>query len=136
VVQSFDLLWKRKKKMANYRNERFAILLQEAIGELIVNGKIKDPRVEPFLSVTRVEIGKSFDKADVYISSWKTEGGLKTGVLGLQTAAPYIQKELAKKLKTRLTPKLHFYADSASRESFDIIQKIDALGVKDGHNGK
>jgi ribosome-binding factor A len=116
--------------MADFRNERVSNLIKEQIGALIVSGKIKDPRVEPFLSITRVEIGHDLQVADIYVSSYKTEGGLATGVKGLQHAAPFIQRELAKKVKTRLTPKLRFHADTAFRDSFDLIQKIESLVEK------
>jgi ribosome-binding factor A len=116
--------------MADFRNERISNLFKEQIGALIVSGKIKDPRVEPFLSITRVEIGHDLQAADVYVSSFKTEGGIATGVKGLQRAAPFIQRELAKTVKTRLTPKLRFHTDTAFRDSFDLIHKIESLAAK------
>ncbi|MDR0638396.1 MAG: 30S ribosome-binding factor RbfA [Spirochaetaceae bacterium] len=111
----------------NVRNERLSALIQEKIGCLIVLGKVKDPRVDSFLSVTRVDAASDLSFADVYISSWKTEQGLKTGVAGLQHAASFIQRELAKTLKTRQTPRLRFHADTGVKAGFEMVKKIEEL---------
>jgi len=55
-------------KTGSLRIERVGRLIQEKLGALIVEGKIKDPRVDAFLSVTRVEVSRDFTFADVYIS--------------------------------------------------------------------
>lgn len=111
----------------SFRNERIASLIQEKIGALIVFGKIKDPRVDSFLSVTRVEVAGDLSTANVHISSWKTDKGLETGVAGLNNAASFIQRELARTLKTRQTPKLRFHADPGLKEEFDLVRKIDGI---------
>jgi ribosome-binding factor A len=113
--------------MRSLRKERLSALIQEKIGSMIVLGKVKDPRVDSFLSVTRVETSSDLSFADVHVSSWKTEQGLATGVAGLQSAASFIQRELAKTLKTRQTPKLRFHADPGLKAGFEMIQKIDAI---------
>jgi ribosome-binding factor A len=110
-----------------HRTERVGSLIQEKIGELIVSGKVKDPRVDSFLSVTRVEVSKDLSWADVFVSSYKTEQGLAKGVAGLQSAAGFIQSQLAKTIHTRQTPHLRFHEDLGIREGFDLIQKIDIL---------
>jgi ribosome-binding factor A len=113
--------------MAEYRTERIGRLMQEKIGALIVEGKIKDPRVNPFLSVTRVSVSRDLAWAEVYVSSFKSEHNLATGVEGLQSAAGFIQAQLALIMHIRQTPKLRFHADAGIREGFDIVQKIDRL---------
>jgi ribosome-binding factor A len=110
-----------------HRLERVDRLIQEKIGSLIISGKIKDPRVDSFLSVTRVDVSKDFAWADVYVSSYKTEGGLEKGCAGLQSAAGFIQARLAAEMRLRQTPKLRFHADTGIREGMEMIQKIDSL---------
>ena len=113
--------------MAEHRTERVGSLIREKIGELVVSGKIKDPRVDSFLSVTRVNVSRDLAYADVYVSSYKTEAGLAKGVAGLQSAAGYIQAQLARLMHIRQTPRLRFHADPGIREGFEIIQKIEKL---------
>jgi len=117
--------------MSVLRNERLGRLIQEKIGALIVEGKIKDPRVNPFLSVSRIRLSKDLSWAEVYISTFKPETNLAKGVLGLQSASGFIQAMLAKEMRIRQTPKLRFHEDPGIREGFDMIKKIEDLVEKD-----
>jgi ribosome-binding factor A len=117
--------------MSSFRTDRVGSLLREKIGGLIVEGKIKDPRVDSFLSITRAEVSRDLGYADVFVSSFKTESGLEKGVAGLQNAAGFIQAQLAKTMHTRSTPRLRFHADLGIREGFDIVQKIEKIVGED-----
>lgn len=116
--------------MAEYRAERVGYLIQELIGSLIVEEKIKDPRVNSFLSVSRVSVSRDLEWADVYVSTFRAQGNLERGVEGLQSAAGFIQANLASRMHIRRTPRLRFHADQGIREEFELIQKIDALVQK------
>ncbi|MDR0377051.1 MAG: 30S ribosome-binding factor RbfA [Spirochaetaceae bacterium] len=113
--------------MSEYRLERIGRLFQEKIGSLIVEGRIKDPRVDTFLSITKVSVSRDLSYADIYVSSFKTPQGLVKGVAGLQNAAGFIQAQLAKDVRLRQTPRLRFFEDSGMREGFDLIKKIEGL---------
>jgi ribosome-binding factor A len=113
--------------MGEYRLERIGRLIQEKIGSLIIEGRIKDPRVDTFLSITRVRVSRDLSYADVYVSSFKTPQGLAKGVAGLQNAAGFIQSQVAKEVRLRQTPHLRFFEDSGIREGFDLIKKIEDL---------
>jgi ribosome-binding factor A len=110
-----------------YRTERVGQLIREKISSLILEGRIKDPRVSPFFSVTRVAVSRDLAYADVYISNIKENGNIPRGVAGLQSAAGFIQAELAAFMRIRKTPKLRFHPDLGLREGFDLVQKIDKL---------
>ncbi|MDR3192324.1 MAG: 30S ribosome-binding factor RbfA [Treponema sp.] len=110
-----------------HRTERVGHLIQQKIGSLILEGRIKDPRVSPFLSVTRVVVSRDLAYADVYVSNIKENGNIPRGVAGLQSAAGFIQAELAAFMRIRKTPKLRFHPDLSLRESFELVQKIDKL---------
>jgi ribosome-binding factor A len=109
--------------------------MQEKIGALIVEGRIKDPRVDTFLSITRVSVSRDLSYADVYVSSFKTPQGLAKGVAGLQNAAGFIQSCLAKEVRLRQTPRLRFFEDSGMREGFDLIKKIEGLSRHEEPSG-
>jgi ribosome-binding factor A len=113
--------------MAEYRIERIGRLIQEKIGALIVEGKIKDYRVNPFLSITRVSVSKDLTWADVYVSSCTSEENVAKGTQGLRSAAGFIQSQLAGQMHIRQTPKLRFHEDSSLREGFEIVKNIEAL---------
>ena len=113
--------------MGEFRTERVGNLIQEKIGALIVEGKIKDPRVNPFLSISRVQVSRDFSWADVYISTFKPETNLARGVEGLQSAAGFIQSRLGKEMRLRQTPRLRFHEDLSVREGFEMVKKIEDL---------
>jgi ribosome-binding factor A len=113
--------------MGEFRTERLGRLIQEQIGSLIVEGKIKDSRVNPFLSITRVSVSRDLAWAEVYVSTFKPQGNLSRGVEGLQSAAGFIQAQLASHMHIRKTPRLHFHEDLSIKEGFEIIKKIDEL---------
>jgi ribosome-binding factor A len=118
--------------MGEFRTERVGHLIQEKIGALIVEGKIKDPRVNPFLSITRVTVSRDLAWAEVYVSTFKSEGNLLRGVEGLRSAAGFIQAQLASLMRIRQTPKLRFHEDMGIKEGFEIIQKIEDLNNHEG----
>jgi ribosome-binding factor A len=116
--------------VGEYRLERLGCLIQEKIGALIVEGRIKDPGVDSFLTVTRVSVSRDLSYADVYVSSYKSPQSLKKGVEALQRAAGFIQSRL--QMRVRQTPRLRFYPDEGIREGFELIQKIEELNSDGG----
>lgn len=117
--------------MPEYRLERVGRLIQEKISALILEGKIKDPRVSPFLSITRVSVSRDLAWADVYVSHIQPGEGGGKGVAGLQNAAGFIQSQLGLSLRIRKIPHLRFHQDTSIREGFDLVKKIEGL-TKDG----
>ena len=113
--------------MGEFRTERVGNLIREKIGALIVEGKIKDHRVNPFLSVSRVKVSRDFSWAEVYISTFKPDTSLARGVEGLQSAAGFIQSQLAREMRIRSTPRLRFHEDLSIKEGFEMVKKIGEL---------
>ena len=103
--------------------------MQEKIGALIVEGKIKDHRVNPFLSITRVNVSRDLSWADVFVSTFRPETSLSRGVEGLQSAAGFIQAQLAAVMRIRKTPRLRFREDPSIREGFEVVKKIENLNI-------
>jgi len=118
--------------MADFRTERLGRLIQEIIGALVLEGKIKDPRVSPFISITRVEVSRDLSWADVHVSNVRETASIDRNVQGLQSAAGFIQAHLGTALHVRKTPRLRFHRDTSIREGFDIVQKIDQLTSSGG----
>jgi len=113
--------------MAEYRKERLGQLFQEKISALILEGKIKDPRVSSFLSITRVDVSRDLSFADVFVSNISERANIQRGAEGLQSAAGFIQAHLGKTVRIRKIPHLRFHADQSLREGFDMIKKIEGL---------
>jgi ribosome-binding factor A len=112
--------------------------MQEKIGALILEARIKDPRVHPLLSVTRVRVSRDLAVADVYVSNIRDEGGVDRALEGLRSAAGFIRTELASCMRIRKMPQLRFHADPGIREGFDLVRKIEQLvgGGAEGFGGQ
>ena len=121
--------------MGEYRSERVGRLIQEKIGSLIVEGKIKDSRINPFLSITRVSVSRDLSWAEVYVSTFKPQASLSKGVEGLQSAAGFIQVQLASHMRIRKTPRLRFHEDLSIKEGFEIVKKLEDMHVNHGDQG-
>jgi ribosome-binding factor A len=129
--------------MDEIRRRRVEEQLRDVIASLILGGQIKDPRVGPFISITRVEAARDLSTAKVFISAFpgpeaqpKPEAGptssrgddaLDLAAAGLANAAGFIQSQVAKRMKTRLTPRLHFIADKGIKEGFELNERMKGL---------
>lgn len=113
--------------MGQYRLVRLGEQLKAEISNMIIRHEIKDPRVNEFLTVHRVEVAGDLAFAKVYVSSFMDDNSVKRGVQGLQSAAGFIQSSIAKKLTVYKFPKLTFIADSSIKDGYNMVQKLTAL---------
>lgn len=113
--------------MDDIRIKRVEEELRTEIASLILSGEVKDPRINTFLSVTRVEVARDGSFARVYVSTFEEGEALTRGVAGLNNAAGFIQSSVGKKIRLRLTPKLQFLADEGIRQGFEMNEKIKDL---------
>ena len=113
--------------MGQYRIQRLNDQLRDEISKLILRGDVKDPRVNTFLSINRVEVTQDLSYGKVFVSSFLTDGDVKLRVDGLNAAAGFIQREIAKKLRIRQFPKLQFLIDAGMKAGFDMVQKLNEL---------
>lgn len=115
--------------MGEFRLDKLGEQIREEIANLILGGKIKDPRVSTFLSINRVEVAGDLGFAKVYVSSFMSEHETKQGVRGLESAAGFIQSTLSKKLRLRQFPHLSFIFDDSIKEGFDMVKKLSSLDI-------
>ncbi|MBO4386633.1 MAG: 30S ribosome-binding factor RbfA [Treponema sp.] len=113
--------------MGQYRLVRLGEQLKSEISNMIIRHEIKDPRVNEFLTIHRVDVAGDLAYAKVYVSSFMDDNSVKRGVQGLQSAAGFIQSTIAKKLTIYKFPKLTFIADSSIKDGYDMVQKLNAL---------
>ena len=113
--------------MANHRQERVEAVITQTISSMLVMGAIKDPRVDSSVSVSGVILAKDLSWAKISIAGFIDEAKLHKAVAGLNSAAGFIQSQLAKNLQTRLTPKLSFQADFNVKAAFEMTKKIEEL---------
>ena len=117
--------------MASFRLVRLGEQLRDEISNLILQQRIKDPRVSTFLNINRVEVAGDLAYAKVYVSSFMSEAQVQKGVEGLNSAAGFIQSSIAKKLRIYQFPRLSFVADTSLKEGFEMVHKLQALEAEE-----
>ena len=121
--------------MGEHRIEKLQEQVREEIARLISSHKIKDRRVDSFLSINRVLISADLAYAKVYVSSFMDEHVTKQGVAGLEHAKGFIRSSLAKMLRIRKMPEFSFIYDRSIKEGQDIIRLIDSLDIQPEEDG-
>ncbi len=111
----------------SFRIQRVETLIREELGKMVLSGSIKDPRISNLISVSDVDVSRDIKYAKVYISGFESDKSLEKSVEALNHASGFIQMKLAKKLKTRNTPKLTFFVDNSIKKGIDMIKKIEDL---------
>ena len=122
--------------MSQYRMDKLGNQLREEIARLIMRHEVKDPRVNEFLTINRVEVARDLSFAKVYVSSFLDDASLNRGVEGLQSAAGFIQSTIAKKVSIYRFPKLTFVADFSMKEGYKMVQKLTSLEKAENANGE
>lgn len=111
--------------MTTRRQERIARVVKEAVSDAI-NHHLSDPRIEGFVSVTRVDVAPDLHNADIFISIFgRDEKGQNKTFAGIQHASKRIRSLLAGKLQSKSCPVLHFYKDEIFKKTLETMRLID-----------
>ena len=111
--------------MATRRQEKVARIVKEAISDAIAN-HLNDPRIEGFVSVTRVEMRTDLRNADVYLSIFGGgESAQNKTFQAISHAGNRIQSLLAGRMQSKFCPVLHFYRDEQFKNTLEIMRLID-----------
>ena len=115
--------------MQTRRQEKLARVVKEAVSDAIAN-HLNDPRIEGFVSVTKVDMGADLRNAEVYLSIFgKDAGSQNKTFVAISRAKSRIQALLAHRLKSKFCPILHFRQDEKFKktlETMDIINRAVA----------
>ena len=115
--------------MGEFRLSQLGEQIREEISSLIVNQKIKDPRVSPFLSINSVVVSSDLSYAKVYVSSFLDKHKTKQGVRGLENATGFISSTISKKLRIRQFPQLTFIYGTSIEQGIEMVNKIQSLNI-------
>jgi ribosome-binding factor A len=114
------------------RTDRVAEQVQRELAELL-RLEVKDPRVR-MVTLTGVEVARDYSHAKVY---YTTLSGDDSGIRqGLEHAAGFLRSQLARRMKLRITPQLHFVFDASVERGAHLSQLIDQAVASDQHNAE
>ncbi|MDP8254275.1 MAG: 30S ribosome-binding factor RbfA [Candidatus Alcyoniella australis] len=110
------------------RAQRVGDQIQREIGDLLLRGEIKDPRIgRGFATVTRVSLTKDLRIAKVYVSVIGSEQACVDTIKGLQSAAGYIQREMGRRLRLKYTPEIRILHDDSFAKAAQINKLLDEV---------
>jgi ribosome-binding factor A len=121
---------------AELRKRRLESLLAELVSDILLRGRIHDPRVQRMMSVTEVKAAKDLRDATVYVSVVdRRAAGLPSSrddradaIEALNHAAGFVQHLVAEHLTLRVTPRLRFVLDTSVERGVNLSRKLDELG--------
>lgn len=108
------------------RTDRIAEYMAKEIA-LLIQYKIKDPRIQKMISVSEVQVSRDLSHAKVYVSMLADEQEIIDAVSVLNHAAGYLRSLLAQKMSLRTTPALEFIFDKSFIEGNRMSALIDKL---------
>lgn len=103
---------------------RISEMVKQELGE-IIKRDLKDPRIPDLVSVVDVEVTRDLKLARVSISVYGTDEQKNNAIQGLKSAAGYVRKEIAHRLKLRATPEIQFTLDNSIERGVYLTKLID-----------
>ena len=114
------------------KNTRINLEVQRELSQ-IIRSEIKDPRIHPLTSVVAVEVTPDLKYCKAYISVLGDEEAGKATIEGLRSAASFVRRELAHRVKLRNTPEIKFILDQSIEYGVNMSKLIDEV-TKDLHD--
>jgi len=102
---------------------RIADQIQKDLAELI-RTELKDPRIG-MVTLTGVEISSDHHHAKVFFTTLGGAEAVARVASGLEHASGYLRSNLAKGLKLRIVPELHFIYDESVERGIRLTKLID-----------
>lgn len=112
--------------MSKKRIDRLNSLLKEVISE-VIRKEVKNPHVNEFITVTRVDITPDLRYAKVYISVIGSETEKQETVAALNSAAGFIAVNASKKIVLRYFPSLTFKLDDSVEKQMRIEELLHKI---------
>ena len=110
------------------RSERLASQIQRELA-LLVQTELKDPRLG-MPSILEVQVSKDLAHARVYFSVLNSEDAAAC-LEALNSASGFLQREIGKSIKSRVTPRLSFIFDDTDIRGRQLSDLIDSAIAND-----
>ena len=112
------------------RMERMGLQMQKEVSD-IIRTQVKDPRIG-FLTVTGVEVTNDLAHAKIFISVLGSSEERTQTMQVLERVKGFVRTEVAKRIRMRVTPELHFKLDESMDYSARIGQVLQEIATREG----
>ncbi|MCL6556119.1 MAG: 30S ribosome-binding factor RbfA [Burkholderiales bacterium] len=118
------------------RLRRVAEQIRRELADLL-RLEVKDPRIG-MVTLTDVEVSNDYAHAKVYFSLLGDQARVQEALQGLQSAAGFLRSEVARRVKLRVMPQLHFVHDTSIERGMQMDKLIEAAIAEDAkrHQGE
>lgn len=116
--------------MNKKRLSRIAEEIKRVVSQLIQR-EIKDPRISPLTSITKVEVTNDLSYAKIYISVMGNDEDKENTLTGLKSAKGFIRREIGNRIDLRHSPEPVFYLDESIEQSLYISKLIEEVNRED-----
>jgi ribosome-binding factor A len=113
------------------RSDRLASQIQRELARLVANN-LKDPRLSA-PTILEVQVSRDLSQARVFFSVLDPDDA-EQSLHALRHASGYLQREIGKVLKSRITPKLVFIYDDSDIRGRTMSDLIDSVIARDNLN--
>ena len=113
--------------METRRQQKVSRSIKEAVSDAIMN-HLSDPRIEGFISVTKINVSPNLKTADVYLSIFGgDEKSQNKTFIAIKHATPKIQSILAGRLTSKFCPSLRFQMDENLKKTMETLKIINEV---------
>lgn len=114
------------------RTHRVGDLLRAELADL-VRRDLHDPRVKDssLVGFVAIDVSPDLRRAVIKVSALGSEEERRGTVAALEHARGFLRTELARRLRLRVTPELHFELDRGAEHSQSITDLLESLHARD-----
>lgn len=116
--------------MAGNRQARIDEEVKRVLSDIVAND-VRDDRLSPMTSITRVSVTTDLKYAKVYVSVFGTSRERSQTIDALRHAAGFIRSQLAKRVTLRRAPELIFEIDDSVEHGLHIAKLLSDIKTED-----
>lgn len=116
------------------RTQRIGDQIQRELAQLI-RREVKDPRVG-LVTITAVDVSRDVGHAKVFITVMGQDNAedIAQSIKVLNSAAGFLRMQLAREMKLRSVPQLHFHYDESVARGAHLSALIERAVAEDGQH--
>ena len=116
-----------------FRIARVERLIKKEVADILAS-QVVEPAAQA-VTVLWAKVSRDLRFADVYVSVYGDEAQVTQSLTALARCRPFVQKQIAARVRLRRTPRVRFRLDKEYRKAarvFEILKELEADGLSRG----